>query len=548
MRIKHLLPIALVLGLLGTAYALEFNNDVIVIETASTQKDDLLLHDGVTDSPSLIFKNQSNNTGTIYLLDGEPNRWYFTLSEASAQSLFNRGIILDDGSTDSPWINFVDETDNSNIIKASDNAGLQYTAGVGSHIFSIASDQVVDIDTDGVLVDVDVTLDQGGGISDPSPVLEFVDGNDDYLYIYKGGPALTGAVYNTNEGGHRFQKSGLDGMLISSQTTQMFGNFHLTAAAGDESYDVTFINTNTDQVKLELTNDNPPVMTVNHDNASGYTKFFEKIYTSGDYIFDSDTNGIGTITQDNLTAARTWTFRDESGDILTDARIAYGSMWYHGSEVTTTISNALELTKLTLFENPGPSDANSNVVSDPTTDDDLTIAAGAGGDYELSFNASLALAGGTNNEFRVLVCVNKASALTVTDATNATPIVVTFDAAHGLLNGDVITISGVGGNTAANGDFMVSNKAGTTIELEDLSHTDVAGDGAYTSGGTSAFTCPGSLVFERMVSGTAIGRGGVNGVYPLVATETVEVWAANITATNDLDMSQIALTAQRKDL
>jgi hypothetical protein len=66
----------------------------------------------------------------------------------------------------------------------------------------------------------------------------------------------------------------------------------------------------------------------------------------------------------------------------------------------------------------------------------------------------------------------------VTNATFATPIVIT-SAAHGLQNGMRVTITGVGGNTAANTTAVVANKTTDTFEL-----AGVAGNGAYTSGGT----------------------------------------------------------------
>lgn len=66
----------------------------------------------------------------------------------------------------------------------------------------------------------------------------------------------------------------------------------------------------------------------------------------------------------------------------------------------------------------------------------------------------------------------------VTGATNATPIVITT-ATHSLTTGDTVNISGVGGNTAANGDWTIIVLSGTTFSL----NTSV-GNGAYTSGGT----------------------------------------------------------------
>jgi hypothetical protein len=65
----------------------------------------------------------------------------------------------------------------------------------------------------------------------------------------------------------------------------------------------------------------------------------------------------------------------------------------------------------------------------------------------------------------------------VEGATNATPIVIT-STAHGFSNGDLVAITGVGGNTAANGNFAISSVAANTFELDGS-----VGNGAYTSGG-----------------------------------------------------------------
>ncbi|MBM3969022.1 MAG: YHYH protein [Planctomycetes bacterium] len=66
----------------------------------------------------------------------------------------------------------------------------------------------------------------------------------------------------------------------------------------------------------------------------------------------------------------------------------------------------------------------------------------------------------------------------VTGASNTSPIVIT-SAGHHLANGWQITISGVNGNTAANGNFKVDNVTANTFEL-----VDSDGNGTYTSGGT----------------------------------------------------------------
>lgn len=66
----------------------------------------------------------------------------------------------------------------------------------------------------------------------------------------------------------------------------------------------------------------------------------------------------------------------------------------------------------------------------------------------------------------------------ISSATNASPIVITTGAAHGLANGDLVEVGEVLGNTAANGIWTVANVTSTTFEL-----SGSTGNGAYTSGG-----------------------------------------------------------------
>jgi hypothetical protein len=89
--------------------------------------------------------------------------------------------------------------------------------------------------------------------------------------------------------------------------------------------------------------------------------------------------------------------------------------------------------------------------------------------------------GGTILSFDWLDNNNGASnvAKAITGATNATPIVLTVASGHGVVAGDPIFVSGVGGNTAANGTFVAGTVGATTIALQGS-----AGNAAYTSGGT----------------------------------------------------------------
>lgn len=78
------------------------------------------------------------------------------------------------------------------------------------------------------------------------------------------------------------------------------------------------------------------------------------------------------------------------------------------------------------------------------------------------------------------------SAINISAATNASPIVITTSASHGYTTGDVVTIVGVLGNTAANGTWPITVLTGTTFSL-----TGSTGNGAYTSGGTVTKNYPG---------------------------------------------------------
>ncbi|MBI3409448.1 MAG: hypothetical protein HY040_13990 [Planctomycetes bacterium] len=67
--------------------------------------------------------------------------------------------------------------------------------------------------------------------------------------------------------------------------------------------------------------------------------------------------------------------------------------------------------------------------------------------------------------------------IAITNATNASPIVVT-SAAHGLQNGDQVRVSAVTGNTAANGLFFI-----TVIDADNFALNGSTANGVYASGG-----------------------------------------------------------------
>ena len=102
----------------------------------------------------------------------------------------------------------------------------------------------------------------------------------------------------------------------------------------------------------------------------------------------------------------------------------------------------------------------------------------------------------------------------ITNATNATPIVVT-STTHGLTTGDLVLISKVGGNTAANEVSRVTVTDANTFSLQDpVTGANVAGNGAYTSGGR-VWRLSGVDFLDDIASGARIGTPAT------VATKTV---------------------------
>lgn len=101
---------------------------------------------------------------------------------------------------------------------------------------------------------------------------------------------------------------------------------------------------------------------------------------------------------------------------------------------------------------------------------------------------------------------------TITAASNATPIVVTTLRTHPFRVGDVVRISGVVGNTNANGTFRVKAvPSATTFSLRALDDSaDIAGSGAYTSGGTvTAVTRARYVYAEGYAVGADLDGGSV---------------------------------------
>jgi len=110
----------------------------------------------------------------------------------------------------------------------------------------------------------------------------------------------------------------------------------------------------------------------------------------------------------------------------------------------------------------------------------------------------------------------------ITNATNATPIVITIADTTGLLTGDTVYIAGVEGNTAANGFWEAGTVTGTTVEL-----VGSAGNGAYTTGGSLEGGDLGllDLLLQERVVGQAVTESTL-----AASTATVSI-SATVTVT-----------------
>ncbi len=127
---------------------------------------------------------------------------------------------------------------------------------------------------------------------------------------------------------------------------------------------------------------------------------------------------------------------------------------------------------------------------------------------------------------------------TITGATNATPIVVS--ATNTFNNGDVIYVSGVTGNTAANGIWTLSSVSGSGYTL-----TGSVGNGGYVSGGSGNKILTAALVSNT----TGVSYQCIN-VDPGSVTGTLLRFTFNVTdyhSASTFQVNGIEMLTQRPD-
>ena len=148
-----------------------------------------------------------------------------------------------------------------------------------------------------------------------------------------------------------------------------------------------------------------------------------------------------------------------------------------------------------------------------------------------------------------------ATAIPITGASNASPITITTASPNALVNGAQVGISGVEGNTSANGTFIITAVSPTSFTLNGST-----GNGNWTSGGTVAFQAlpadPSmiqTIVINALTAATGTTANVITpvllktGVLPLAAT-TIDLLIAEFTAVDPTQFTTLinAFTAVAK--
>ena len=206
------------------------------------------------------------------------------------------------------------------------------------------------------------------------------------------------------------------------------------------------------------------------------------------------------------------------------------------------------MTKVDSFTVVGHEDDLSNVIGS-SADNNLTLSAVAGGEYEVSFHASVTATGGADKEMIVALGIALATTKDITDVTDdtVTPIVITSNS-HGLEDGDMVEIVGVLGNTAANGSFIVDSKTPNTFAIVALDGSATTGNGDYNEGSPSGdvtIVYPGNMVVHRVVRGADLGAISATGLHILADGDVLSLYVANLVGTTNLTVGAVSLDTFR---
>ena len=223
---------------------------------------------------------------------------------------------------------------------------------------------------------------------------------------------------------------------------------------------------------------------------------------------------------------------------------AFSNLWFHDFAVSTiTISASNTFVAITSFDDIGEQDDLGNLVSSTSTDD-MTVGASGAGQYKATFHLS-AGSGGAADEFIVVVGQTFATPVTISAATNATPIVCTSNG-HGFKKGDMVTISGGIGNTAVDGDWFLKPVGTDTFTLLDLQGANSVGNGVYTTDSADVtILYHGNILLHRKLAQNELGTGGANADLQMATSDKLKLYVANVGGNDNIDFTIVNMEAKR---
>lgn len=228
---------------------------------------------------------------------------------------------------------------------------------------------------------------------------------------------------------------------------------------------------------------------------------------------------------------------------------AFSNIWVHSpTSVEVAIAVQDSFTVIDSFAVVGHEDDLGNLIGNTTTNS-MTLAATAGGEYELSYHGSVTATGGADKEMSFAVGITLATPKDITNVTDngVSPIVIT-SAAHEFENGDMVQIVGVLVNTAANGSFIVDSEAPNTFEIVALDGGATTGNGDYDEGtptGDITIVYPGNMEIHRMVRGADFGSIAAADLHVLSGGDAVKLYVANLSGVTNLTVSSLSLSGFR---
>lgn len=204
-------------------------------------------------------------------------------------------------------------------------------------------------------------------------------------------------------------------------------------------------------------------------------------FETGDKVFISGVGG-------NTAANGVFTITKIGADTFSlDGSVGNGVFTSNGSVIIVPTNASNLINKAYLDANAGALKISSlgTVSSNITIDTNTVTTADVSGAISITLPTTL-VAGNENTvvfDFTTTSSLSPtinqdATTVNITAASNATPIVITA-VGHGFNTGDKVYITGVSGNTAANGTWVITRLTADTFSLNGS-----VGNGTYTSGGT----------------------------------------------------------------